>query len=245
MRLFASTLALSLALISAGCSTTDVDEGPLPDPPPTDASLLPLLEGDFTVGTTLYGSADLSALDARGSVVLGTAIAQGLTGFTYYVDWFDLEPEPGRYTLDEFTETLRALQERGVQTFVNLTVGDIEEYNLPEDLSDGQAGLGDGVSLDDPALIERFGQILDRIVPIALEHDVFFLGVGNEIDARFDGEFPDELEPYVRFTEAARERVHAIEPQLAVGVALTTNAIRNRTRTFRELRAVSDIIPFN
>ena len=234
------TLVLTLSL--GGCSTTDVE---LPPVPSSEAATLPLLEPDFTLGTTLYGGANLPTLGAEERALLDTATARGLAGFTYYVDWADLEPEPGRYTLDAFASTLDGLQQLGVRPYVNITVGDIEDYNLPDGLSDGQGGLADGVALDDPAVIERFGNLLDRVVPILLAHDGFVLGVGNEVDVRFDESHPDERPAYVRFTEAARERVHAINPQLSVGVALTKQAILNASPTFRELRTVTDVIPFN
>ncbi|MEM6648360.1 MAG: hypothetical protein AAF730_19115 [Bacteroidota bacterium] len=232
-------LWLLCAPLLAGCSMSYVD------PAPTEASALTLLPDGFTLGTTLYGSADLGALGEDARAVLEAAADSGMSGFTYYVDWADLEPTPGQYALDEFTETLATLQGLGLRPFVNITVGDIAEYNLPPDLSDGAGGLGDGVALDDPVLIERFGRILDRVVPIAVAHGVFFLGVGNEINERLDHTSPDELGAYATFVEAARERVHRIAPDLAVGVVLTTAAIRNRTLTFQSMKQVSDIIPFN
>lgn len=239
-------LVLLPIVLSAGvgaCSSTAVE--PLPDPPVTEAASLPLLAPGFTLGTTLYGGADLSTLGTPERALLDTAVTRGLAGFTYYVDWADLEPEAGRYTLDEFSATLDDLQQLGVRPFVNITVGDIEDYNLPESLSDGQGGRADGVSLDDPAVIERFGELLDQVVPVLLAHDGFILGVGNEVDARFDGPHPGEREAYVRFVEAARERVHAINPRLAVAVTLTAHAVRDRSPTFRALRTVTDVLPFN
>jgi len=232
-----------LSVVMGACSSTAVE--PLPDPPATEAAALPLLAPGFTLGTTRYGGADLPAPGTAERALLDTAVVRGLSGFTYYVDWADLEPEPGRYTLDTFRTTLEDLQQFGVRPFVNLTVGDIEDYNLPEGLSDGQGGLAEGISLDDSAVMERFGALLDRVVPVLLTHGGFILGVGNEVDVRFDGPHPEEREAYVRFVEAARARVHAIEPRLAVGVVLTAPAVRDRSPTFRALRGATDVIPFN
>lgn len=129
--------------------------------------------------------------------------------------------------------------------FVNITVGDIEDYNLPNGLSDGQGGLAENISLKDPAVIERFGRLLDRVVPILHDNGGFILGVGNEVDARFDGPYSDELTAYVQFVEAARERVHSTYPKLAVGVTLTSYAVRNQSETFSALREVTDVLPLN
>lgn len=238
MRPFRSFALVSFALVLAGCSSTEVT------PPDTEAASLPLLAPGLTVGTTLYGSADLDGLTPQARAVLAAGAGGGLGGFSFYADWPDLEPTPGQYTLDEFTAALDALQELGFTPFVNITVGDIEAYNVPADLSDGDGGLTDGVALDDAAVIERFSGVLDRVVPLLVERGGFVLGVGNEVDVRFEA-FPEERDAYVRFAEAARERVHSLEPRLAVGVTLTNGAVRERTLTFRALREVADVIAFN
>ena len=196
------------------------------------------------LGTTFYGSADLPAPGTLERDLIDTAVERGLNGFTYYVDWADLEPSPNQYTLARFTATLDALQQRGIRPFVNLTVGDIEEYNLPDELSDGNGGLADGVSLDDPAVLERFGRLLDQVVPILLDRGGFLLGVGNEIDERLDL-FSDERAPYVRFVEFARDRVHRINDHLAVGVTLTGHAVRAQSATFQSMRNAADVVAFN
>jgi len=234
-------LALLVGCFGLSCSSAGVE----PEDDPSDAASLPLLESGVAIGTTLYGGADLSNLGPTERRLLDAAATQGLDGFTYYVDWAEIEPEPGQYTLSTFTQRLDALQDLGVQPFVNLTVGDIEDYNLPDDLSDGEGGLADGVSLGDPAIIERFGRVLDRVVPLVVERGGFFLGVGNEVDARLDDAPQNELDAYVRFAEAARTRVHDTDPRLAVGVTLTTDAVRTTSRTTRALQDAVDIIALN
>lgn len=236
-RLRTRTSAGLAALLLAACSTSPVEA------PETPAAPLPLLAPGFTLGTTLYGSADLPAAGPE-RTRLEEARAAGLSGFAVYVDWADLEPEPGRYTLDGFVTTLAALQAWDLTPFVNITVGDSGEYNLPPGLGDGAGGIAPGVSLDDPDVLDRFGALVERVAPLVAARGGFFLGVGNEVDEYLD---PDERarEAYVRFTEHARDRVLAVEPQMAVGVTLTGRAVRERSPTFRALRAVSDVVPFN
>jgi len=232
-------LCLLLALGLVGCSTT------APEPPTGEAASLPLLDSGFTLGTTFYGSGLLPDTGTSERTLLIDGIDNGLTGFALYVDWADLEPSPGRYTLTAFEETLSALRQLGFTPFVNITVGDIGDMNLPEDLSDGEGGYADGVALDDEAVLDRFGAVLDRVVPIVLANGGFLLNVGNEIDDRLDGDFRNERDAYVRFVEAARSRVHAIEPKLAVGVTLTTRPVRDQSRTFRAMRGAADVVAFN
>jgi hypothetical protein len=232
-------LAAAFLLASAaGCSSAEVD------PPDSAAAALPLLAPGFTLGTTLYGSADLGEVGAAERALLDDAVARGLGGFTYYVDWEDLEPEPGRYTLDAFVATLDGLRALGVAPFVNITIGDSGSYNLPDGIGDGAGGIADGVALDDAAVVERFGALVERVAPLVVERGGFFLGLGNEMGEYLDPS-RDDREAYVRLFEAARDRIRAVEPRLAVGVALTNHAVRERTPTFRAFRAVADVVAFN
>ena len=219
-------------------------DAPLDPSPQTEAASLPLLAPGLTLGTTLYGSADLDALDPSARDHLDDAVRAGLGGFTYYVDWADLEATERTHTLDEFTATLDALQSLGVVPFVNVTVGDSGEYNLPPGIGDGEGGIAPGVALDDDAVTERFGRVLDRIVPVLVARGGFFLGVGNEMDDYLDGD-RQEREAYAAFVQSARERVHEIEPRLAVGVTLTNRAVRDQSATYRAMRAVSDLVAVN
>ena len=218
-------------LVLAGCSATSVD------PPDSEASSIPLLRDGFTLGVSFYGGGALADLDEGPRATLDAGIANGIGGWTYYVEWGDLEPEPGRYTLDGFTDALDDARAAGLRPFVNVTVGDSEGLSLP-------AGVADGASLADPAVIDRFGDLLDRLVPIVVDRGGFVLALGNEMGEYLDGERA-EREAYAVFVDAARQRVHAIEPRLAVAVTLTTGTIRNRTATYLALRPVVDVVAFN
>ncbi|MEM1115143.1 MAG: hypothetical protein AAGJ11_01470, partial [Bacteroidota bacterium] len=223
-------LLVALVLL-AGCSAAPVD------PPDSEASSIPLLAPGLTMATTLYGGGRTADLEAGPRATLEAAIDRGLGGFALYVDWVDLEPEPGRYTLDDLTAKLDALDRLGVVPFLNITVGDSEDLNLPP-------GVPDGEALGDPEVIERFGRVLDRVVPLLLAGDGFFLGLGNEMGGSLDDDRPAR-EAYAAFVEAARERVHGIEPRLAVGVTLTTFDVRTGSPTYRAMRAVSDAVAVN
>lgn len=233
--------AVCLILLLGACSSTGREAAT--DSP--GAASVPLLDAGLTVGTTLYGSADVDELSGPAEARLEEAVAAGLGGFTYYVDWAELEPEPGRYTLDRFERTLAGLSSRGLAPFVNITVGDIGEYNLPPRLADGEGGRARGVSLGDSAVTGRFGRLLERVAPLVVKHGGFFLGVGNEIDDRLDGEFRGELDGYLRFVAEARRHVRAVEEELAVGVTLTATAVRTRSPTFRRMQEVSDLVAVN
>jgi polyhydroxybutyrate depolymerase len=198
---------------------------------------LPLLPPGHTLGLTRYGSADLSALSPAEQARLDEAVTAGLGGFTVYVDWADLEPTAGDYRFDAVLGQLEALDAMGLKTYLNITVGDIGDYNLPEDLPSG-------VALDDPAVTARFGALLDAFVPQLPARGVFLLGLGNEIDDRLDTA-PAERQAYAGFIEAARPHIEAAAPQLPLAVTLTAQALRERSATATLMRSMVDVLAFN
>ena len=211
----------------------------------SDADALPLLPRGQTLATTLYGSANLASLSPEASARLDAAIEQGLGGFTLYVDWPELELAPGEIELGSLIEVLDALDARGLAVYLNITVGDIGQYNLPADLADGAGGLAAGRRLDDPDVLARFAALLNALVPVALQRGVFLLGVGNEIDDRLDAPGSDELSAYTVFAAAAREHVQTLAPELDVAVTLTATAVRNASPTLEAMRATVDQVAFN
>ncbi len=223
--------AALVLLLLAGCASSPVE------PPDTEAASVPLLAPGLTLGTSLYGGGVPADLEAGPLATLESAADRGLGGFTVYVEWADLEPEPGRYTLDGLAATLDDLARLGLVPLVNVTVGDSDGLSLP-------AGVPDAEALDAPAVTGRFGRVLDRLVPLLVDRGGFFLGLGNEVGEVLDADV-GAREAYARFVEAARVHAHSVEPRLAVGVTLTVGTIRNRTPTYRAMRAVSDVIAFN
>ena len=222
---------LLLLLALGGCSMATVDA------PDTEASSLPLLPDGLSVGGSFYGGGTFEGLTDGLQATLDDGIDSGLSAWTYYLEWSDLEAEAGRYTLDTFEQSLADAQARGLRPFVNVTIGDSEGFSLP-------AGVSDPNDLDDPEVIERFGKLLDEIVPTLVARGGMILGLGTEMGEYLDGD-RETRETYARFVDAARQRVHTIEPRLAVGVTLTTGAIRERSPTYRSMREVSDVVAFN
>jgi polyhydroxybutyrate depolymerase len=207
--------------------------------------MLPLLNRGQTLGTTLYGSADLGSLGPEAMMHLADAVEQGLSGFTLYVDWAEFEVAPGAIELAPLIAVLDQLNALDLAVYLNITVGDIGQYNLPSDLSDGNGGLAAGRRLDEPEVIARFAALLDELVPAARQRGVFLLGVGNEIDDRLDRPGSDELASYTAFAAAAREHVKTLAPELDVAVTLTATALLNASPTFEAMREAVDHVAFN
>ncbi|MEO0595901.1 MAG: hypothetical protein AAF126_07310, partial [Chloroflexota bacterium] len=199
----------------------------------TDPTDLPLLEPGFHLGTTFYGGNEIPEDEVLIDQV-EFAAQEGMSAFALYVDWVELEPEPGNYTFDNLEASLNWLHSMGIQPLLNLTLIDIGDVNLP-----------DHVVLDDLQFSERLHQLLDRVVPLLLDNGGFLLLLGNEVDVYFEEASDAELANYVQLIAEARDHVSSLDPDLAVGVTLTGTEVYAQGLTFRALRPVTDIIPFN
>ncbi len=199
---------------------------------------LVLLPGGQTLGVTRFGSASLDDLGDSARMRLDDAIEAGLGGFTLYVDWPELEPTAGNFQFDRLLEDLDSLHARGLKTFLNITVGDIGERNLPSDLPAD-------VEIDAPVVLSRFGALLDQLVPELAQRGVFLLGLGNEIDDRLDSASDSERAAYVTFVNEARSRIMTLEPDLPVAITLTAAAVRDQGPTFQAMQSAVDLTAVN
>ncbi|MEM1126809.1 MAG: hypothetical protein AAGI71_09175 [Bacteroidota bacterium] len=209
-----------------------------------DPATLPLLGPGTYFGTTFYGNGDVPDAGSAAERLVEEGAAAGMNGFTLYVDWADLEPEPGVYDLSTFEASLAWFSRLGLRPFVNLTVVDIEDLNLPDEYEDENGDFADGWAFNNPTLVGRFLDVLDRVVPVLVQHGGYYLGLGNEVDGRYEAQ-PDEFADYLEFLAAAREHIRTLEPELAVGVTVTGGAPLGQTEVFAGLRLVSDVVPFN
>lgn len=217
--------------------------GPLEAQTEVDPETLPLLTSERHVGTMFYGwgAPPPDAIQPR----IDDAVAAGMNAFTVYLDWPALEPSPGVYDLVELQATLAWAAENGLSVFANITVIDIETLVMPGEFL-GESGdvLAPDVRLDDPDLVARFHGLLDAVVPLMVEHGVFYVGVGNEVDGWFASN-PDALDDYLRFIDLAREHVQQIEPRLAVGVTLSGNVPLYNPDFIEPFYTVADVVSSN
>lgn len=210
-----------------------------------EPSRLPLLEPGLHLGTTFYGNGNVPEDDGLTEAVT-VAADSGMGAFNFSVDWAELEPQPGQYELAELKASLMWLNGLGIQPLLNISFIDVTELTLPDDLlnEDGD-GLIDGMTFDDPVMLDRLNSLLDEVVPLLVEHGGFLLLLGNEVDAFFYEVPSVDPEAYVRLIDAARSHVHVTQPELAVGVTLTGTEVLAEGDIFQLLRPATDIIPFN
>lgn len=137
----------------------------------------------------------------------------GMDCARHLFDWRDIEPTPGNYVLDEVIEALDFRLDSGItHQFCNITVIDsFGAEGSPDFIRDM---IDSGVPWDDKRIVDAFGRMLDRVVPLMLERGTYMVGVGNEPGGYYE-EFPGLAASYTRFTEKAIARLHSIEPALA------------------------------
>lgn len=197
----------------------------------------------FSIGTTLYGSASIETTAPAARRQLERAAQSGMQGFTYYLDWPDLEPAPATYDFSELEANLDALEERGLSPLINLTLIDIEDLILPSDLL-LEDDLLPGLRLNDPRLESRLAGLLDQLLPILEAHEAWFLGFGNEMDALFETR-PELLDDYVELVQFAVHYTEQLAPALTTGVVVTTSAVLENRPTFLALQEAGILTGMN
>lgn len=211
-----------------------------------DPAQLPLLPQATHIGSMFYGWGAPPPAQIQERIDDATAV--GMNAYTLYLDWPELEPRAGRYDLAELEQTLLWASEHGLSTFANITVIDIEDLVMPREyLTEGDNGfpvLAEGVRFNDPALLARFAGLLDAVVPMMVEHGVFYLGVGNEVDGWLQAN-PDQLADYLDFIAAAKAHVQRIEPRLAVGLTVTGGVPLEQPDLLARFYTVADVVSAN
>lgn len=209
----------------------------------TEKPELPRFTPGLTIGTTLYGSANVDEMPGSIQQQLREAYQRGMRGFTFYLDWSALEPEPGLYDFSDLIANLDALDDFGFSPVINLTLIDVEDFTLPADLlTDGQ--LAPGLRLNGATLQNRLAALLDQLVPLLDRNGVWFLGFGNEMDALFEIQ-PELLADYVELVEFATAYTQALAPELTTGVIVTGAAVLELRPTWLALREAGILVGMN
>lgn len=186
----------------------------------SDPGTLPLLKVKQSIGI-LYTEIDPAHQDAI-DTAFGELLDRGLHGFEASMDWIEFVNDDWSIDTTNFEALLNGLSELGLTPYLSIATIDTNNLQIPFSFRDpdNERELAPSMSWDDPLMISRFGELLDVIIPILVEHGGYYLSVGNEVDIWLNGH-PDQIQAYTTFVDAARSRVHAIAPELAVGSTLT------------------------
>lgn len=211
----------------------------------TLATDLPLLPPGKQVGM-FFG--DIEPAGQVGQILdaaLTEAFQHGMNAVEVPFDWKDLESDSGVVVTDAFEQALINTEGLGLRPYIFIGTTPPE---IPSDLIDpvDSFSLAQGKRFDDPDIIERFGSLLDAVVPILVKHGGFYISISNEINLWLREDFPEQRGPFLRFLAAARDRIHTSDPRMAVGTTLSVLAEEAATDTLaQQLLAVSDAACFN
>jgi hypothetical protein len=188
------------------------------------AAGLPLLPAGTHVGI-VYADPQPEAANALDDI-FGQTIAAGVDVYELSLYWSLLEPQPGVVDTSLLAQFLAILDRVDLIPYLGIQTIDTVRLAMPPDLVDpaDPARLAPGLSFDDPALLARWGAVLDAAVPLLAGQGGFFLSVGNEVDPWLAAH-PDQVEPFLRFVDFSRERVQALAPQMGVGVTIVAGDV--------------------
>ncbi len=208
----------------------------------TPPGLLPLLDTQQSIGI-LYSQIDPPHQDAIDEAYI-ELLDRGMHGLAGFVNWADMLNADGSINTAELVQSLENITVLGLTPYLVIATIDTNNLQVPWEYRDpgDERELAPGMRFDSPEMIARFGELLDVVVPILIEHDGFYLSVGNEVDIWL-AQRPDQIEAYTSFVQAAKERIQSIAPQLAVGATLTSNVLVS-PKTWTPVLDVSDAISY-
>jgi hypothetical protein len=140
---------------------------------------------------------------------LALARKSGVQVSHYYFHWGDIEVEPGVYDWrvpDYIVEAnaLEGLQLSIVISIIHTTL----RGRIPDDLV--------SLSFDDPVFVKRLSDFLSAFAE-RYAGRLHYLSIGNEVN-NFFANHRDEIPAYASAFERARDSIHAVNPDLPVGI---------------------------
>jgi len=140
---------------------------------------------------------------------LALALESGVQVSHYYVQWGEIESEPGVYdwNVPDYILEANALEGLQISIVVNL-IHTTVIGRVPPDLV--------GAAFDDPRFSERLVQFLVAFAD-RYEGHLHYLSVGNEVNDYFVSH-RDEVQAYADLFEKARAAVQARHPGLPMGI---------------------------
>lgn len=213
------------------------EEDSAPTPPSTTAAELPLLSAGQHIGMiTGFNPSQPAATEDSIAARWQEALDTGMSVGRLQIDWPELEPAPEQYDEAALRVRLETLSEQGLQPFLTLPAYDSDGPVLPADLQ--------GMAIDDPALVTRFQQLMDWVIPLLEEKGGWGITIANEPD-NFFAERPELAAQIRTFLVESRTHIHELSPSMAVTVTLNIGNITASRAEMELLRPEMDIACFN
>jgi hypothetical protein len=140
---------------------------------------------------------------------LALARKSGVQVSHYYFHWGDYEIEPGIYdwTIPDYIVEANALEGFQLSIVVSI-IHTTVRGRIPDDLV--------GLSFDDPVFVQRLSAFLSAFAE-RYAGNLHYLSIGNEVNNYF-ANHRDQIPAYTSVFEETREAIHAVNPDLPVGI---------------------------
>lgn len=199
---------------------------------------LPLLNGPRATGviySEVTGPARVYTDQAWASL-----LRAGMDSYELAVAWDELEDAVGNRDFTGLIGLLDTIDQAGLGTYLSIKTIDTTVLRLPGRFvdPDDPTRLRDGYSFDSQEITDSIATLMLELAPVLVERGCFYVSIGNEVDIWLTAN-PAQAFPFAVFAEHARVATHIVEPDLAVGVTLTREALAN-PELVQLLAAVSD-----
>lgn len=207
---------LALTLTALACGGTA--------PTPTPLLSTPTMAPASPKGNRLLGIDVNPASDGNYDAAFQLAKQAGMEHVGLFLQWSVLETAPGVYddTLLDITSAYYPSQ--GIKLDLTLAVVNTTRKEFPADLANEP--------FDDPAVIERFKQLLDHVLAKTATIELGPLNIGSEYDVLF-GTDAKQWQQFQTFYEEIAAYVHSKRPDLKIAVEATFNALVNCSDSMR------------
>lgn len=252
-----SALALC-ACLSVGCgaeggsppatpgpiATPSPTPSPTPTPPPTSVtpSIPRLAPGPHLGMITGFEMLNQQRSDAA-ELRYSQARASGASIGRVQIDWSELEPQEGQYDAQALEDAFADPALEGMNVFILVSTLDTEGLTLPAYLAE-PSGLRDGLTLASPEVRDAFANFLSWLGPQLVGRNVWGLSLGNEVDAPVGDGIVDEANA-ITFFQTGLAQWNRDYPEVAVGVTLTSGALKSGSNLQTALRDASDLVSVN
>jgi hypothetical protein len=198
---------------------------------------LPLLAQGSHAGFIIgFNASNPPATEASIQARWEEALGVGLSIARVQMSWIDLEPQAGQYNTQLLEEKLQTYSNQGLAILLSITAYDSEDAQPPEDISD--------LRFDNSILFARFNALIDVILPLLEQHDVFALSVANEPDNSF-GEIQNLENEILTFLKQVKSHIRSMNDNIAVTVTLAEGNLDFNKPGMREIISASDIACWN
>ena len=234
-------IALAVFIIVAGCKGSSSNNSTPYNP---SVNYLPLLGAGTWLGV-VKPSGHTGTAKALIDAAFDECLRNGVKAYHYSVAWSELEKTPGVIDTSGLDLELAVLQNRGLVIYLSIPTINRNRLTLPYDLVDPQNPdqLASGLEFDSQVVLDRFGALMDRVVPILVARGGFFLSVGQEINVYLKGK-TETTNRFINFASAARQRVKSIDSRMGVGVNFGFDALDYMALTISKFLGNSDAASF-